>query len=214
MLNINGIVARNVERHRLQRKMSASQVARLAGISKATLLSIELGHANPTLETLQRIGDALDIPLVDLIVESAALGVDIRRVEDATWRQLDGMRLRPLATFYAPQMVYVFAATVNAEGRISEAHEIGSAESMFVLSGTVVAGPSDALVELKAGDWIRFPADRTHACRARSGTAEVLFVAVRRSIPGVNATPEPHADNSAVAPKKRAGNSKRVRRTP
>ncbi len=187
MLDINTIVARNVERYRLQRRMSASQVARLAGVSKATLLSIELGQSNPTLDTLQRLCDALDVPLTDLVSERATSGVDVRRIEDATWRPLEGMQLRPLATFYGAEMIYVFTATVNAEGHVSEAHEPGSAESLLVLSGTVMAGPNDDLVELKAGDWIRFPSDRAHACHACGGEdAEVLFVAVRKSIPGVD----------------------------
>lgn len=188
MLDLNAIVAQNVERYRLQRRMSASQLARLAGLSKATLLSIELGRANPTLDTLQRICDGLDIQIADLVRERSASGVDVRRVEEATWRQMEGMQLRPLATYYGAEMVYVFTATVNTKGHVAEAHEAGSAESLLVLSGTVLAGPQDALVELKAGDWIRFPSDRPHACHAREGTAEVLMVAARRSIPGVSGT--------------------------
>lgn len=183
--DINAIVARNVERFRQQRRMSATQVARLAGVSKATLLSIELGAANPTLETLQRIGAALNLTLNELITESTDPGIDVRRAEDASWRSLDGLQMRPLATFYGPDMVYVFTATVNAAGSIASAHEVGAMEALLVLSGAVRAGPTDALVELQQGDWIRFPADREHACHAIGEQAEVLFVAARRSIPGV-----------------------------
>lgn len=186
MLDINATVARNVERYRLERRMSASEVARLAGISKATLLSIELGQANPTLDTLQRLCEGLNIQITDLVRERAASGVDVRRVEEATWLPLKGMQLRPLTTFYGAEMVYVFTATVNAEGHVSHAHEPGSAESLLVLSGTVVAGPADAQVELKPGDWIRYPSDQPHGCYASGGTAEVLMVAARRAIPGVD----------------------------
>lgn len=185
MTDINQTVARNVERYRLQRKISASQVAKLAGISKATLLSIELGRANPTLDTLQRLGGALNVRVTELIAESSEAVVDVRRAGEGRKRQLDGMQLRPLATFYGSELVYVFTATVNARGVISPAHESGSAESVLVLSGAVMAGPCDALVELNTGDWIRFPTDRPHACQAVGETAEVLFVAVRRRIPGV-----------------------------
>ncbi len=185
MTDINHTVAHNVERYRLQRRMSASQVAKLAGISKATLLSIELGRANPTLDTLQRLGDALNVRLAELIAESSEAVVDVRRAGEGRKRQLDGMQLRPLATFYGSELVYVFTATVNEQGVTSPAHEPGSAESVLVLSGTVKAGPCDALVELATGDWIRFPTDRPHACLAVGKTAEVLFVAVRRRIPGV-----------------------------
>lgn len=187
MSDINAIVARNIGRYRLQRRMSASQVARLAGVSKATLLSVELGQANPTLDTLQRLCDALGVQLADVVEDRATSGVDVRRAEDATSRPLEGMQLRPLATFYGAEMIYVFTATVNAEGHVSEAHESGSAESLLVLSGTVMAGPNDDMVELKRGDWIRYPADRAHACHALGNeAAEVLMVAARRSIPGVD----------------------------
>ncbi|WP_365851652.1 cupin domain-containing protein [Comamonas sp.] len=136
-----------------------------------------------------------------MVSERATSGVDVRRVEDATWRPLEGMQLRPLATFYGAEMIYVSTATVNAEGHVSEAHEPGSAESLLVLSGTVMAGPNDGLVELKAGDWIRFPSDRAHACHACGGEdAEVLFVAVRKSIPGVDglARTKPAAEARAM----------------
>ncbi len=186
MPDINLIVARNVERFRLQRRMSASQVAREAGLSKATLLSIEMGRANPTLDTLQRLSEALKVSVPDLIVESAESVVDVRRAGERASRTMGGMQLRPLATFYGSELVYVFTATVNTDGSVAPAHEVGSAESVFVLSGTVLVGPCDALAELNAGDWIRFPTDRPHACRAVKGQAEVLFIAVRRSIPGVS----------------------------
>ncbi len=197
MTDINQTVARNVERYRLQRQMSASQVAKLAGVSKATLLSIELGRANPTLDTLQRLGDALNIRLADLIAESAEAVVDVRRAGEGRKRQVGGMQQRPLATFYGAELVYVFTATVDARGVTSPAHEPGSAESVLVLSGTVMAGPCDALVELAAGDWIRFPTDRPHGCQAVGATAEVLFLAVRRRIPGVMAEPK---DKSVCSP--------------
>lgn len=177
MLDINGIVARNVERYQLQRRMSVSQVARLAGVSKATLLSIELGHANPTLETLQALAAALNVSLGDLIAQSEASVVDVRRADEATWRDLDGLRMRPLATF----------------------------------SGAVLAGPCDALVELKAGDWIRFPTDRPHACRVIGEPAEIVFVAVRRSIPGVSNVSQEKPGRVASAAQHRKPKPKRVR---
>lgn len=99
------------------------------------------------------------------------------------------MEIRPLGTFYDPELVYVFTATVSTEGTVSEAHEAGSVESLLVLSGSVLAGPVDGLVELGPGDWLRYSSNTPHACRAQGNqTAEVLFVATREHVPDVPMT--------------------------
>ena len=55
---------------RLREKLGLSQerVARLADVSNNTIINIEAGkQQNPTIETLKKIANALNVPIEDLI---------------------------------------------------------------------------------------------------------------------------------------------------
>jgi transcriptional regulator with XRE-family HTH domain len=43
-------------------------LANEAGVSQALVSSIERGHANPTLESLDQVASALDVAVADLLV--------------------------------------------------------------------------------------------------------------------------------------------------
>ena len=186
MSGANAVVGRNVGMLRSERRMSASELARKAGISKATVLSIEIGKANPTVETLQALADALGVTITDLVADGVRRVVaDVRRQAEASWHPLGTLRIRPLATMYGPNLVYVFVAVLSEEGYADDGHEAASVESLYVLSGTVSAGPADDPRTLGPGDFIRFTADGPHMYRAVDGTAEALLVIGRNQVPDV-----------------------------
>lgn len=56
-------VGANIAQLRQARGLSAGELARRAGVGKATLSRIEAGAHNPTIETLYAITVALDVPL-------------------------------------------------------------------------------------------------------------------------------------------------------
>lgn len=166
--------------------MSASEVARRAGISKATVLSVELGKANPTVETLQSLAAALEVSITELLTDSGrGVVATVRRTADVDWHPLGALQIRPLATMYDPNLVYVFVAVISQEGYSDDGHEANSVESLYVLSGTVLAGSTDDPVKLEPGDFIRFTAEGPHMYRAIAGTAEALLVIGRNQIPDV-----------------------------
>ena len=74
-------LAANLRRLRIARYISLSELARVTGISKATLSGIENAHANPTVETIAR---ALRVSLVELL---EAMPADKIRVVRATQSQ-------------------------------------------------------------------------------------------------------------------------------
>lgn len=186
MSSANAVVGRNVSGLRMERRMSASELARKAGISKATVLSIELGKANPTVDTLQALANALGVTITDLLTDgSSGVSATVRRAVDASWHPLGSLRIRPLATMYGADLVYVFTAIISEVGYSDDGHEANSVESLYVLSGTVLAGPTASPSTLGPGDFIRFTADSPHMYRAQNGTAEALLVIGRSQIPDV-----------------------------
>lgn len=186
MSSANAVVGRNVGALRIERKMSASELARKAEISKATVLAIEIGKANPTVDTLQSLASALGVSITDLLTDSSAsVASTVRRAAEAQWHPLGTLRIRPLGTMYGADLVYVFVAVISEEGYSDDGHEANAVESLYVLTGTVLAGPSTNPATLAPGDFTRFTADGPHMYRALHGTAEALLVIGRKQIPDV-----------------------------
>ena len=61
-------IGEKIKKLRQQKKMSQDRLSKKADLALNTILKIETGeNSNPTLETLQKIAKALDIPLEKLI---------------------------------------------------------------------------------------------------------------------------------------------------
>jgi transcriptional regulator with XRE-family HTH domain len=60
----------NVKRFRKEKKLSQEELAKEAGITYTTLAKIESGNnTNPTVKTIQKIAQALDVTIDDLMKE-------------------------------------------------------------------------------------------------------------------------------------------------
>ena len=62
-------IAHALRREREAAGISVSELARRAGVSKATVSQLESGAGNPSVETLWALGDALGIPFATLVDE-------------------------------------------------------------------------------------------------------------------------------------------------
>ncbi|MEW6394966.1 MAG: helix-turn-helix transcriptional regulator [Pseudomonadota bacterium] len=65
------ILARNLRRLRLERGLSQDDLAAEAGLRQALISAIEVGTANPTLDSLDRLVSALKIDLSVLLDRAA-----------------------------------------------------------------------------------------------------------------------------------------------
>jgi transcriptional regulator with XRE-family HTH domain len=65
-------LAKNVKQLRLARGMTQQQVAKIAGMPRATWANLESGAANPTLAVLHSVAHALEVPLEELIATPRA----------------------------------------------------------------------------------------------------------------------------------------------
>lgn len=62
------MISENVRRIRKAKKLSQDKLAKLASITLTTLVKIESGaNDNPTIKTLKKIADALEVTVNDLL---------------------------------------------------------------------------------------------------------------------------------------------------
>lgn len=62
------MIGKNIRNLRNEKKLSLRALAELAGISKSTLSDTENGNNNTSVNTLQKIADALHVSLSDILV--------------------------------------------------------------------------------------------------------------------------------------------------
>ncbi len=66
-LNLNEKIGLKIRVLRIKMKISQEKLAELSDLSKNSIGIIELGKSNPTIETLDKIANALNIKLTELV---------------------------------------------------------------------------------------------------------------------------------------------------
>ncbi len=158
---------------REQRGMSASELARRAGLSKATLSGMESGRANPTIDTLDAVAVALGIPLTDLLVPTAPTEPVVVRATATS----DESQQEMLRRVSGGHQVEIWRLRLPAHTTYDGVpHATGTLEHLMVASGTLSAGPDDDLVDLATGDLLAFPGDVAHSYRTTSEPVDATVV--------------------------------------
>jgi transcriptional regulator with XRE-family HTH domain len=166
-------LARNLRRLRVARRWSLSDLAAAADAGgKATLSAIENGRANPTVDTLAALAAALDVEVTALLEAAPEDEVTLVRAGEGD-ASSDGMvRLGAADAGELHRGRFEPRSTVVARPRPG-----GARVHVLVTRGTLVVGPVERIVELAAGDYLSFPADRPYEFNtARSGASALILL--------------------------------------
>lgn len=172
-------ISRALRRERERVGLSLTELARRAGIAKSTLSQLESGTGNPSVETLWALGVALGVPFSRL-VDPPSAPVRVIRAGAATRIPSDQAHfagtLLAAGLPHARRDVYLVEIEPGSP-RHADPHIPGSVEHLIVAAGRMVAGPTDAPVELGPGDYATFPGDVAHRYEAlETGTWAVLIM--------------------------------------
>ncbi len=153
-------IGARIRRLREERGISLSELARRAGVGKATLSGLENGTRNPTLETLWAVTAQLGVPLaVALGTDPALPGTTIRGTAVA------GVLLE---VFEDEKVTYELYRLVIPAGaaQVSPAHHEGVTEHITVFGGTLKVGPADSPLLAGPGEHISWASDVPHTYAA------------------------------------------------
>jgi len=170
-------LATNVQVARAQLGLSQAELARRAGLSKASVSQLENARTNPTLETVWALAQALGRPFSDLTGELDLPPVTHTRPADGEWVPGAVITSRLLHRMDAPGVVEVYDVRLDP-GRVhhSDAHRRGLTEQLIVQAGQVRVGPADGPVLAEAGDSVVFAADVPHLYEAPDGPARAVLL--------------------------------------
>lgn len=175
-------IAHSLRHEREAAAISVSELARRAGVSKATVSQLESGAGNPSVETLWAIGDALGVPFSTLVDERSTAPRLIRVDDHAGVPSAAAPYLATLLSAAAPgtrRDIY-FIQAEPGEPRRSLPHLSGTTEHVVLVSGEARIGPSEQPELLHPGDYLSYPGDAPHVFEAQvSGTSAVLITELR-----------------------------------
>ncbi|MFI9842226.1 helix-turn-helix domain-containing protein [Nonomuraea sp. NPDC051941] len=167
-------VGAQIRRRREQRGMSGSELARRAGLSKATLSQLEAGKGNPTIETLDALAIALRIPLTDLLARDTDPGPVFVPGTEIAEGEVGRELLRRISSGHSLE---IWRLRMPAHTDLTGVpHATGTVEHLLVASGGLTAGPADAPRLLGPGDLLAFAGDAPHLYRTDAEPADVTVV--------------------------------------
>lgn len=154
--------------------MSAAELARRAGLSKATLSMLEAGDGNPTIGTLDALAVALGIPLTDLVDYTADRGdVYIPRQELAP-AELQHELLNRIPVASTMEVWKLHMPTGDTFDGVP--HAAGTIESLYVIDGELTVTTQQESYLLLQGDFLSFNGQQTHRYVTETSPADVLVL--------------------------------------
>lgn len=168
---------------RIEQGLSVNELAMRAGVSAGTVSQVERNKANPSVRILERLRQALSVPLTALLEEDDAISDPVVGdfVRKAAERPLfdvgkHGMQkelLSPHGDHDLKMMIILVPAGAGSDEVL-----VGVGEKAgWVLEGTIVLNVGDRRAVLRAGDSFQFKSTVPHSIRNESGeAARVLWV--------------------------------------
>ena len=169
---LNILVSENIKRIRQEKNLSLGDLAKLSDVSKSMLAQIERGEGNPTLSTLWKIANGMQVSFNTLIAQPKLPYKVTKLAEIEPILDMNG-GLKNYSLFSDIENNFsVYQIEVGKEiSWISEAHLSGTAEFVIVIQGTLEIKLEEKTFILKKGENLWFKADVPHSyCNLDEGT--------------------------------------------
>jgi XRE family transcriptional regulator, regulator of sulfur utilization len=155
-------LAENVRSLREQRGLTQLQIAKIAGIPRATWGNLESGSANPTLQVLTKVAAALQVRLEELLSapRTAARHVPAREL---FVRKRGLVQIRKLLPEALPGLDIERMFFPPKSSLVGVPHTPGTREYLTVEQGAIELRVSGESYRVQVGDVVVFRGDQRHA---------------------------------------------------
>lgn len=164
-------IGKQLKRIRTARQMTLDTAAEVTGISKPMLGQIERGQSIPTVTTLWKIATGFKVPLSSFLEEQPTEYTVVQPGEEGVLLEEDG-KMRAYSLFPYDPLRNVESFYIEFDGgcrHLSNEHEEGVEESVFVIKGTLRMTIGQQELLLKEKQALRFKADVPHCYHNPSG---------------------------------------------
>jgi transcriptional regulator with XRE-family HTH domain len=166
---VSGQLGRAVQRLRKAYKLSLSELSEQSGVAKSIISQIERNETNPTLSTIWRLAQALDVS-IERVLQDADNGPFIEkssRGDTPILRSEDGKcRLTIIGWIKTVEWLQWYDFAADPGGVLeSDAHQPGSVECLSVTEGELEVEVGGERETAAAGQTLRYRCDRPHVIR-------------------------------------------------
>ncbi|WP_186417070.1 XRE family transcriptional regulator [Bosea sp. CS1GBMeth4] len=180
---ISGQLGKTIQRLRKAYNLSLSELAEQSGVAKSIISQIERNETNPTLATIWRLSQALDVSIERVLStnEEEAFIEKIARSDTPILVSEDGkLRLAIIGWIKTVEWLQWYEVSAEPGGELdSEGHQRGSIESLSVSSGEFEVEVGGITQRARAGETLRYRCDRQHVVRCvgdQPGTALMVCI--------------------------------------
>ena len=182
-LVLSGQLGKTIQRLRKAYNLSLSELAEQSGVAKSIISQIERNETNPTLATIWRLSQALDVS-IERVLATSDEEPFIQKSSKADTPILvsdDGkVRLAIIGWIKTVEWLQWYDLGADPGGVLdSDGHQRGSVECLSVLEGEFDVEVGDVVQRAKAGETLRYRCDRPHTVRCtgdRPGRATMVCI--------------------------------------
>jgi transcriptional regulator with XRE-family HTH domain len=166
---LSGQLGKTIQRMRKSYALSLSELSEQSGVAKSIISQIERNETNPTLATIWRLAQALDISM-ECVLQTAEDEPFLEKSSrgDTPILMSDDGKCRLAITGWIKTVEWLQWYDFHAEpGGVleSDPHQRGSVECLSVLDGELEVEVAGAIETARAGDTLRYRCDRPHVIR-------------------------------------------------
>jgi XRE family transcriptional regulator, regulator of sulfur utilization len=160
-------IGRNIQRIRKEQSLTLDVLSEKSGVSKAMLSQIESEKVNPTVATVWKIAQGLQVE-INKLLEGGTEGsrrFNVSRRDEITALETDeaGLHMKVLSPVSMVEDLEMYLLTFEPGGSLRSApHFPKTEEYLTVFSGSVRVTAGDNVTDLAAGDFVSYHCDVEH----------------------------------------------------
>ena len=171
---LSGQLGKTIQRLRKAYNLSLSELAEQSGVAKSIISQIERNETNPTLATIWRLSQALDVSIERVLAtgdEEPFIDKSSRPDTPILVSDDGKMRLAIIGWIKTVEWLQWYDVQADAGGVLdSEAHQRGSVECLSVLDGEFEVEVGGVTQRARGGETLRYRCDRPHVVRCVGDT--------------------------------------------
>jgi transcriptional regulator with XRE-family HTH domain len=167
-------LGRNIQALREARGQTQQQIARLAGVPRATWTNLESGAANPTLAVMVKVAQALQVRLEELIEPPRRIG-RLYKAAALPSRTRGAVTVRKLLPETIAGLEIERMDLPAGAAMAGVPHTGGTREYLTCERGQVELSAGGASWTLDPGDVVVFRGDQKHGSRNVGGTTAIAY---------------------------------------
>ncbi len=166
---LSGQLGKTIQRLRKAYNLSLSELAEQSGVAKSIISQIERNETNPTLATIWRLSQALDVSIERVLAtgDEEPFIEKSSRADTPILVSEDGkVKLAIIGWIKTVEWLQWYDVSAEPGGVLdSDAHQRGSVECLSVLDGEFEVEVGGVTQRAKAGETLRYRCDRPHTVR-------------------------------------------------